>query len=49
MTWPIMPECFVPQYSAQNRWYVPGTVALNHIVVSLPGTTSIFTRNAGIE
>jgi hypothetical protein len=19
-TWPTMPECFVPQYSAQNRW-----------------------------
>jgi hypothetical protein len=44
-----MPECFVPQYSAQKRWYVPGTVAVNHSVVSLPGTTSIFTRNAGIE
>ena len=24
MTEPIIPECFVPQYSAQNRWYVPG-------------------------
>ena len=31
-TRPIMPECSVPQYSAQNRWYVPGFVASNHAV-----------------
>src|SRR5688572_74745 len=29
-TRPIMPECLVPQYSAQNRWYSPALVGVNH-------------------
>ena len=33
MTFPIMPECFVPQYSAQNRWYSPIFVAVNQTVL----------------
>ena len=32
-TLPTMPECSVPQYSAQNKWYVPGLVAWNHMLV----------------
>ena len=32
-TLPTMPECFVPQYSAQKRWYSPGVVAVNQIVL----------------
>jgi hypothetical protein len=31
MTMPIIPECFVPQYSAQKMWNVPVFVASNHI------------------
>ena len=30
---PIMAECLVPQYSAQNRWNSPVLVASNHNVV----------------
>ena len=26
-TSPTIPECCVPQYCEQNKWYVPGTVA----------------------
>src|SRR4029434_7224668 len=47
MTWPRMREWLVPQYSAQNKWYTPGLLASNHIVVYRPGTTSILIRNAG--
>ena len=43
-----MPECFVPQYWEQNRWYLPGLVGLNQAVVYRPGTTSYLTRNAGM-
>src|SRR5262245_34808957 len=32
-TEPVMPECLVPQYSAQNRWYRPGFVGWNQIDV----------------
>ena len=28
-TLPIIPECLVPQYSAQNRWYSPTRVGVN--------------------
>ena len=48
LLWTIIPECLVPQYSAQNRWYVPGFVAVNHSVLYRPGMTSAFTRNAGM-
>src|SRR5258706_3912814 len=30
---PIMPECWVPQYSAQKRWYSPTFVASNQVVL----------------
>src|SRR5687768_14067429 len=33
VTRPIMPECFVPQYSAQKMWYSPTLVALNHTLL----------------
>ena len=35
MTWtvPIMPECLVPQYSAQKMWYSPSLVAVNQTVL----------------
>ena len=40
----------VPQYWLQNRWYVPGTVAVNHShAVRLPGITSRLTRKAGTK
>ena len=32
-TLPIMPECLVPQYSAQKRWYSPVFVAVNQTVL----------------
>src|SRR5262245_17139460 len=48
-THPIIPEWLVPQYSAQNRWYWPGFVARNQVVLNRPGTTSAFIRKAGIK
>ena len=33
LLWTIIPECRVPQYSAQNRWYRPGVVGSNQMVV----------------
>jgi hypothetical protein len=47
VTQPIIPECLVPQYSAQKRWYFPGLVAWNHMVAYRPGTASFFMRKAG--
>src|SRR5436189_6203730 len=49
ITWtlPTILECCVPQYSAQNRWYVPGLVASNQTELNRPGNTSCFVRNAG--
>ena len=31
VTLPIIPECLVPQYSAQNRWNVPVCVGVNQM------------------
>ena len=47
-TLPIIPECLVPQYSAQNRWYSPTFVGVNQTELYRPGMASAFTRNAGM-
>ena len=49
IAWTIIPECRVPQNSAQKRWYFPGSVASNHAVEKRPGTTSRLKRNAGTK
>src|SRR5215212_9062711 len=42
-------ECRCPQYSAQYTSNSPVSVALNHSRLYRPGTTSFFTRNAGMK
>src|SRR2546422_5869318 len=42
-------SCPSPHSSAQPSSYVPGTVAWNQALMSIPGTASCLTRNTGTK
>src|SRR4051794_22850876 len=44
-----IPECDVPQYSVQKTWCLPGTVAVNQMLLYIPGTTSCLILKFGMK
>src|SRR5947207_12917882 len=48
-TWPSIWACCVPQNSAQRSAKLPVAVGRNHSVSSVAGTTSCFSRKAGMK